>query len=71
VALLSRAGVQAEARLIAGDPKRVLLDHAKDWPADTIFVGAQGMRALERFFLGSVSSAIASRASCSVEVVRG
>ena len=67
---LTKAGLKTEARLIAGDPKRVLLEHAKTWQADTIFVGARGIRALERFLLGSVSAAIASRATCSVEIVR-
>lgn len=67
---LSKAGLKAEARLISGDPKRVLLEHAMSWEADTLFVGARGLRALERFLLGSISAAIASRATCSVEIVR-
>ena len=67
---LKAAGLDAKAQLIAGDPKRVLLDHAKSWPADALFVGARGLGAFERFLLGSVSAAIASRACCSVEVIR-
>lgn len=53
-----------------GDPKRVLLDAAEHWGADCVFVGAKGHSRLERFLLGSVSSAVAARAKCSVEVVR-
>jgi len=53
-----------------GDPKRVLVDEAEHWCADSIFVGARGLRLIERFLLGSVSAAIAARADCSVEVVR-
>ena len=53
-----------------GDPKRVLVDEAKTWMADCIFVGAKGMSRIERVLLGSVSGAVAARAGCSVEVVR-
>ena len=55
----------------AGDPKQVLIEHAEEFGADCIFTGATGFSSrLERVILGSVSAAIASRAPCSVEVVR-
>jgi nucleotide-binding universal stress UspA family protein len=53
-----------------GDPKQVLTDHAESWEADCIFVGAKGHGFIERFLLSSVSSAVAARSHCSVEVVR-
>jgi nucleotide-binding universal stress UspA family protein len=54
-----------------GDPKRVLVGHAEEFGADCIFTGAWGFsNRLERFILGSVSAAVASRAHCSVEVSR-
>jgi nucleotide-binding universal stress UspA family protein len=56
--------------MTAGDPKQVLLDEAEHWSADCLFVGARGLSRIERFLLGSVSSAVAARAPCSVEVVR-
>ncbi|XVJ59664.1 MAG: universal stress protein [Tepidisphaera sp.] len=37
--------------------------------ADCIFVGARGVRGLERFLLGSVSAAVAMNAHCTVEIV--
>jgi nucleotide-binding universal stress UspA family protein len=52
------------------DPKKLLLGEAESWGADCIFVGARGMGRVERFLIGSVSSAVAARAHCSVEVVR-
>lgn len=52
-----------------GDPKHVLIEAADEWGADCIFVGARGLRRLERFLLGSVSTAVAARAHCTVEVV--
>ncbi|HEX2491994.1 MAG TPA: universal stress protein [Blastocatellia bacterium] len=50
------------------DPKRLLIAEAESWGADCIFVGARGMGRIERFLLGSVSSAVTARAHCSVEV---
>jgi nucleotide-binding universal stress UspA family protein len=67
---LRRSGLSADTVLRDGDPKNVLLQEANDWGADCIFVGAQGLSAMERFLLGSVSSSVAARAGCSVEVVR-
>jgi len=53
-----------------GDARHVILEEAKDWQADSIFVGARGLGRFKRLLLGSVSSAVAARAPCSVEVVR-
>lgn len=55
-----------------GDPKYTILEDAREWGdrgADCIFVGARGIGKLERFLLGSVSTAVAMHAHCSVEVV--
>jgi nucleotide-binding universal stress UspA family protein len=70
VALLSGAGLNAEAVIKEGSPKDVLLAEAEEWDADSIFLGARGKGKLERFLIGSVSSAVVSRAHCSVEVSR-
>ena len=67
---LQKAGLTATAAVRDGDARSVLLEEAESWPADCIFVGAQGLTAVERFLMGSVSAAAASRAKCSVEVVR-
>lgn len=54
-----------------GDPRRVLIDQARDWDADSIFVGGRRFSsALERFQLGSVATALVTKAHCSVEVAR-
>ena len=67
---LREAGLSVSTKVSYGDPKRVLVDEAEQWGADAIFVGARGLRAIERFLLGSVSTSVAARAHCSVEVVR-
>lgn len=60
----------ATAVVVEGDPKQVLVEEAKRWEADCIFLGAKGHGRLERLLLGSVSATVAARAHCSVEVVR-
>jgi nucleotide-binding universal stress UspA family protein len=64
------AGLKTEAILKDDTPQKLLLEEAEGWDADCIFVGAHGMNVLERFLIGSVSSTVAARAHCSVEVVR-
>jgi nucleotide-binding universal stress UspA family protein len=67
---LRAAGITASPIVKEGDPKQVLVDEAKEWGASSIFLGAKGLRGVERFLIGSVSAAVAARAHCSVEVVR-
>lgn len=67
---LAVAGAEIGTRIASGDAKRVLLAEAELWEADCIFVGARGLTRAERWFLGSISAAVASRAGCSVEVIR-
>ena len=67
---LKQAGLTATGEVKEGDPKQVLIDEAETWPADSIFLGARGHSMLERFLIGSVSIAIASRAHCSAELIR-
>jgi nucleotide-binding universal stress UspA family protein len=67
---LRDAGLRAEILVRRGNPADQILQEAHTWGADCIFVGARGTRGIERLLLGSVSSAVSSRAHCSVEVVR-
>jgi nucleotide-binding universal stress UspA family protein len=67
---LYASGLRTETVVKEGAPKLVLVEEAESWEADCIFVGARGMSRIDRFLLGSVSSAVAARAHCSVEVVR-
>ena len=67
---LSKAGLEVIPIVEEGDPKHILVREAEAWNADCVFLGAQGHRFLDRVLLGSVSSSVAARAHCSVEVVR-
>jgi nucleotide-binding universal stress UspA family protein len=66
---LRAVGVTVSAVLKEGDPKRLLIEEAEQWDADTICLGARGLSGVARFVLGSVSTAVAMRAPCSVEVI--
>lgn len=57
-------------KVLAGSPKRAILEEANTLKADLIVVGSHGLGRIERFLLGSVSLAVVTHAKCSVEVVR-
>jgi len=67
---LETAGLKISSEVVKGTPSQRLLDAAVDWQADCIVMGARGLTGIERFLIGSVSSDVAVRANCSVEVVR-
>ena len=68
---LRAIGLQVSVAVVKGDPQRVLIEEARKWDADSIFVGGRKFSgAMERFRLGSVSTALVTNAHCSVEVVR-
>lgn len=60
-------GVEVEAELVEGDPRRVLLDAARE--ADLLVVGSDGCGPIREILLGSVSSYCAHHASGPVVVV--
>lgn len=67
---LSSAGFSVTTSVIVGDARNVILDVAGEWKADLIILGSHGRTGLGRFFLGSVSEAVARHALCSVQIVR-
>jgi len=67
---LRQAGLRTSVVVKEEEPKALLLNEAEGWNADCIFVSARGVGRVERLLTGSVSSAVAARAHCSVEIVR-
>ncbi|MCC6326955.1 MAG: universal stress protein [Acidobacteria bacterium] len=68
---LGNIGLQTSVFTGKGEPSRILIEEAHKWNADSIFVGTRDFdSAFERFRLGSVSTAVVSKAHCSVEIVR-
>lgn len=67
---LCATGLDAAVMIRRGNPTRELLAEAESWNSNCIFLGPKGTRGIDRLLLGSVSSTVAARAHCSVEVVR-
>lgn len=68
---LNVIGLKTAVSMEEGDPQKVLIEEARRWSADSIFVGTRDFNSsLERFRLGSVSTAVVTNAPCTVEVVR-
>lgn len=67
---LQGVGLPTSVVLEEEEPKTLLTKEAEKWGADCIFLGARGMGPVERLMIGSVSSGVAARAHCSVEVIR-
>jgi nucleotide-binding universal stress UspA family protein len=67
---LEGVGLATSSVVREEDPKGLPCAEAESRDADCIFVGTMGMGWIERTLIGSVSSAVAMRAHCSVEVVR-
>src|SRR5688500_6428449 len=69
--VLMAKGLNASVVVREGDPRRVFVEEAERWSADTVFVGSHGLeRPGDRSGLGGVAAALVTGAPCSVEVVR-
>ncbi len=69
-AVLAAADLHASHNVRWGDAASMILSEAAEWKPDTIFLGARGLGRVKRFLLGSVSSTVAAKALCSVEIIR-
>jgi len=67
---LIKAGFTAEPVWQLGKPAEEIMNVAAKHQADLIVMGAQGLGAIARFLLGSVSTRVVQQANRSVLVVR-
>jgi nucleotide-binding universal stress UspA family protein len=67
---LRASGCAVTTRLLFGDPKAVIVDHAAEIGADLIVVGSHGTDGLKQLLLGTVANAVVRFAPCSVEIAR-
>ena len=67
---LIKAGFTAEPVCQIGKPAAEIMKVASKHHADLIVMGAQGLGAIDRFLIGSVSTRVVQHANCSVLVVR-
>jgi nucleotide-binding universal stress UspA family protein len=67
---LTKAGYRVSETVKLGHPADEIIKAADRQKADLIVLGAKGLGALARFFLGSVSSRVVQHGGCSTLVVR-
>jgi nucleotide-binding universal stress UspA family protein len=67
---LAAERLRVEKVTVEGDARRILLKLARESRADCIFAGSRGLSAMERLLIGSVSSGVAAKAKCTVEISR-
>jgi nucleotide-binding universal stress UspA family protein len=67
---LIKAGFTAEPVYQLGNPAEEIMKGASKQHADLIVMGAQGLGAIDRFLIGSVSTRVVQHANCAVLVVR-
>lgn len=68
---LEVVGCEVDLLVRSGNPRQVIVEEAERLKADCIYLGAHSyVSKLERFLVGSTSSAVAARAHCSVEIIR-
>jgi nucleotide-binding universal stress UspA family protein len=66
-----KAGVVAvRGSVEEGHPAEVILATASEVSADLIIAGRRGLRGVQRFLLGSVSSSVVGHSTCDVLVVK-
>ena len=67
---LRKVGLMTSEISKDGDPSHVLMREAEEWGVDSIFLGTRDVHGFQHLLYGSVSSAVAQEARCSVEVSR-
>jgi nucleotide-binding universal stress UspA family protein len=69
--LLTGSGLSPTTAVTVGHPSSSIVEYARQWQSDFIYLGSHGRRGLTRFLLGSVSKAVVHSAGCSVGIIRG
>lgn len=68
---LRAIGLKVSVAVRKGDPQSSLIDEARKWEADSIFIGAYGLdHRGEQSGLGRVAAGLVTKAPCTVEIVR-
>jgi nucleotide-binding universal stress UspA family protein len=67
---LAAAGIAADARVLTGDPREVLVDVARAEGADLVVMGSHGRTGLAKLVLGSVAAHVVGHSPCNVMVIK-
>lgn len=68
--LLAASDFSTTTAVTVGHPSSSIVEYARQWQSDFIYLGSHGRRGLTRFLLGSVSKAVVHSAGCSVGIIR-
>jgi len=67
---IAALGIEAESRVVVGDPAAEICAQAEELAVGVVVVGSRGRGWLARLVLGSVSSYVVNHAPCPVLVMR-
>lgn len=69
-AILNRAGVAFDEKLLVGDPAETIMKQVKFCKCELVVMGSHGRSAFKSVFLGSVASKVLSHSQVPVTIVR-
>ncbi len=67
---LAARGIEASWVVTAGNPRAAIVDYARAWGPDFVFLGSHGHSGVSRFFLGSIAKTVLRHVPCSVGILR-
>jgi len=68
--LAQKNGVPFQSRILKGDPAHVIVEYSRTHSVDLIVIGARGLSAFKRIFLGSVSHYVMQKANMPIVLVK-
>jgi len=63
-------GIEAETKILNGEPFDAILDYLEETKPDLVMVGAHGKKGVRRILLGSVSEKVARKSPVNVAIVK-
>lgn len=63
-------GIESYWVVTEGNPRTAIVDYARAWGPDFVFIGSHGHSEIVRFFLGSVARTVLREVPCSVGIIR-
>lgn len=67
---LAAREIEASWVVTVGSPRAAIVDYARAWRPDFVFLGSHGHSGVTRFFLGSIAKTVLRHVPCSVGILR-
>jgi nucleotide-binding universal stress UspA family protein len=68
--ILRNAGFETKVAIVSGEPEEVLNQYQQEHHIDLMVMGAYGHSRIRQFIVGSTTTAMMSRAKCSLLILR-